>query len=616
MIQMGNLNMKQRTIFLTLLAMLTILAGMQISCSDKVINQPPVTSAVMTIDLSSKAHFSQGTIDNFRVVVSREQDPTDTLIDTTTVFVGDTVVMKLDSLPANEPLIFVSQVIMTSDEVAVVVYEGLSTATLVPGGITEVAINLFPVVPMVKLSPRYLEVETNQNISFELKVNGIHDLSQISFRLHWDFPAQIDFSTQVTEALSNRVVVFDTSGGFAAPPYYYACGLWNTESTTPVVDTSGYATLATISFTSPIPEILPVTMTITIDSLTMYDTARDSIDAGSVYCNQTTVVIGSDTSVVDSNSIVNFPDPILEQIIRDTTGVTTGNILLRDLLPIDTLKLDSGITDLTGLEYCTNLVFLWQDWYSYDESYVGISDISPLQYLTNLTRLQLYRNSISDISPLQNLTNLQYLGMWRTSISNIRPLQNLINLCTLQLWHAPVSDISPLQNLINLQALNLWFTSVSDISPLQNLTNLNWLSLSGTSISDISPLQNLTNLNWLSLSGTSISDISLLQNLTNLQTLYLMENSVSDISPMQYLTNLQTLDLWGNSISDIIPLQNLTNLQDVNLGYNEISDIAPLVNNSGIGSGDEVWLTGNPLDSVSVNTHIPALENRGVTVTY
>lgn len=48
----------------------------------------------------------------------------------------------------------------------------------------------------------------------------------------------------------------------------------------------------------------------------------------------------------------------------------------------------------------------------------------------------------------------------------------------------------------------------------------------------------------------------------------------------------------------------------------EITNIEPLVNNIGLGSGDYVYLYNNPLDSMSVNVYISALEARGVSVYY
>ena len=104
--------------------------------------------------------------------------------------------------------------------------------------------------------------------------------------------------------------------------------------------------------------------------------------------------------------------------------------------------------------------------------------------------------------------------------------------------------------------------------------------------------------------------------MTNLTHLILWDNSVSDISAVAGLTNLRTLYLDNNSVSDITPLAGLTNLTSLYLGDNNISDISPLVANTGLGSGDAVNVWGNPLSYQSIHTHIPTLQQRGVTVEF
>ena len=202
----------------------------------------------------------------------------------------------------------------------------------------------------------------------------------------------------------------------------------------------------------------------------------------------------------------------------------------------------------------------------------GIRNLTGLEHATNLRWLELGYNSISDISALSNLTKLTYLDLSGNSISSFSALSNLTNLTALWLWSNSISDISALSNLTKLTTLELYNNSISNISVLSNLTNLRWLNLISNSISDISALSNLTNLTSLGLDGNSISNISVLSN----------------------LTKLTWLGLDGNSISDI----------------------APLVSNTGLGSGDTVELRRNPLSATSINTHIPALQGRGVTVEF
>ena len=272
-------------------------------------------------------------------------------------------------------------------------------------------------------------------------------------------------------------------------------------------------------------------------------------------------------SVTATAQTVDIPDPNLRAAIEAELGKAPGDtITMADIANLTTLSaLFANISDLTGLEAATNL-----------------------------TELLLADDSISDISPLKGLTNLTELYLSDSSIS----------------------DISPLAGLNNLTELSLGFNSISDISPLAGLNNLTELFLADNSIADISPLAGLNNLTELSLGFNSISDISPLAGLNNLTELFLADNSIADISPLAGLNNLTELFLANNSISDISALSGLINLIWLSLLGNSISDISPLVANTGLGQGDAIIVNGNPLNNASINTHIPALQRRGVRVDF
>ena len=337
---------------------------------------------------------------------------------------------------------------------------------------------------------------------------------------------------------------------------------------------------------------------------------------------------------------------------------------------------NASITDLTGLEGATNLMLLelGNNFISdlsplkgltklvrLDLNNNSISDLSPLKGLTNLKYLLLDNNSISDISPLVANTGLGEGDLVEVSENPLNPVSINTHIPTLQLRgvrvdfdklvdipdsnlrtaiekalgkasgvtittedmkslyeleapNASITDLTGLEHATNLTLLTLSDNSISDISPLAGLNNLAELYLSDNSISDISPLAGLNNLIWLELHNNSISDLSPLKGLNNLISLELSDNSISDISPLAGLTNLRILGLSGNSISDISPVAGLINLIELSLENNSISDISPLVANAGLGSGDTVSVSENPLNHASINTHIPALQSRGVEV--
>ena len=79
------------------------------------------------------------------------------------------------------------------------------------------------------------------------------------------------------------------------------------------------------------------------------------------------------------------------------------------------------------------------------------------------------------------------------------------------------------------------------------------------------------------------------------------------------MTNLKWLALSGNDIVDISALSALTNLTYLSLSANDIVDISAL---SGLTKLTELNLNENPLSASSINDHIPALQDRGVTVEF
>jgi len=272
---------------------------------------------------------------------------------------------------------------------------------------------------------------------------------------------------------------------------------------------------------------------------------------------------------------VHIPDPhlreALEVALEKKAGTDITQAEIASLKALDAFE--SGIRNLTGLEFATNLT----------ELHLGlneISDISALKDLTKLTYLDLHRNQrISDISALKDLTKLIWLSLRGNRISDMAPLKNLKNLTYLHIGYNKISDVSPLKNSTNLTFLNLDANEISDISLLKNLTNLINLALDDNQISDVSPLKNLIKLVFLNLNDNrKISDVSPLKNLINLTFLDLHGNQMSNLSPLKNLTNLTNLKLHSNQILDVSSLNALTKLTRLDLHSNEISDVSPLKN--------------------------------------
>ena len=328
--------------------------------------------------------------------------------------------------------------------------------------------------------------------------------------------------------------------------------------------------------------------------------------------------------------IVYFPDAGLDAAVRAAIGKPTGDILSTDLLGLESLDAYwRSIIDLTGIEYCTDLVSL-----NLNSNHVD--NLGPLNGLVDLTQLVLSNNQVVDLSPLNRLTNLTGLVLSNNQVVDLNPLGGLVNLARLLLSNNQVADLSPLSGLTNLTGLMLSNIQVVDLSPLSGLVSLTELDLSNNHVSDLSPLNALNNLTVLYLRGNEVNDLSPLDGLVKLGSLYLSNNEIQDISPLAGLTGLITLELENNHIADISVLSGLSmlrymyiggnriegiqalaslaNLRIVDMDDNLVNDISPLISNAGFGSGDSVYLQDNLLSQTALCEHVPELHERGANV--
>ncbi|MCY3722823.1 MAG: leucine-rich repeat domain-containing protein [Candidatus Poribacteria bacterium] len=279
---------------------------------------------------------------------------------------------------------------------------------------------------------------------------------------------------------------------------------------------------------------------------------------------------------------VYIPDPNLRAAIAESLDKKAGaQITAEEMATLrDFVAESSGIRDLTGLEFATNL-------HSLNIANNLISDLSPLSGLTHLASLFLYENKVFDLSPLTELHNLASLDFAHNRASDLSPLVGLKNLSGIHATGNNISDLSPLSGVPNLKSFGSWDNPLSDLSPLIELESIDICG--GTP--DISTLIGAKNLKELYFRSCNISDISLLAEFTGLERLSLEDNKVLDISPLTALTKLKWLNLEKNNISDVSALGGLANLEWLNLEENAISDFLPL---EGLQQNTAIRLLHNP----------------------
>lgn len=229
------------------------------------------------------------------------------------------------------------------------------------------------------------------------------------------------------------------------------------------------------------------------------------------------------SSLLLADPNVYFADPNLETAVADALGLTP---------PITEGQM-GNLLSLTA-------------------NSLGISDLTGLEYATDVNELHLSSNLISDLSPISALTSLINLHLNNNQITDISAVSSLVNLDTLFLSINLIYDLSPVSGLTGLTSLYLGSNQIINISSLSGLSNLTVLDLTDNQVVDISTIvSNLTNLELLSLTNNLVVDISAMSNLTSLQYLYLTDNQISDISGLagEEPNDLITLLLTGNTLN-------------------------------------------------------------------
>jgi Leucine-rich repeat (LRR) protein len=325
-----------------------------------------------------------------------------------------------------------------------------------------------------------------------------------------------------------------------------------------------------------------------------------------------------------SATAVNVPDKNLNRALHVALDVPLDSPLTDDdLSKLAVLNASAqGITDLTGLEYCINLV-------KADLSSNLIQTLEPLKSLVKLAWLSLAscceQPDTLDLAPIESLTALRYLDVRTNQLVSIDPVPQFTRLESLfldgnelspgemnklalpaliylnaadgiftdlsfvsgmpKLQHLGisycyhVSDISPLTILPHLRELNIgYMASLRDYSPLGKLTSLRSLNIQNCFAVDRSVISGMTGLEVLNINEIKAYRLDFVSGLVNLRELYFQQDHIRDLSPLKNLLKLTTIGAVGNEISDLSPLAGLTSLSDLDIEANAITSLAGLEN--------------------------------------
>ena len=335
----------------------------------------------------------------------------------------------------------------------------------------------------------------------------------------------------------------------------------------------------------------------------------------------------SDEAVLQRGDLDGFPNLQIFKFTSNSSvtvhrGAFEGLSNLHDVQLLAGDSLDLSVGALDGLPNLPKLAL------------AGSSITLPpgiFSNLSNLTELEIRLDGSITLPPgaLSGLSNLAVLeidtGGSLTLPPHVFSELHALSKLTIRAWQdndVPVVLSSDFfVGLSGLRDLAIAATSLEiGVGAFRGLSNLSSLDLFSPDFPELrrGAFRGLSGLRFLDISGVGLKVIepSAFDGLSRLEILDLRQNKLTTLRPgwSAGLTNLKLLILNLNSLSEVPPLQGMAGLQNLYLLNNYISNIAPLSAYSWLGAGDTIGLSSNPLNSESLNRHIPTLQRRGVQV--
>ena len=180
-------------------------------------------------------------------------------------------------------------------------------------------------------------------------------------------------------------------------------------------------------------------------------------------------------------TVYDFSDPFIEQIVRDKLGIPEDEpIFMSDLAKI------TEIAVFGKKPYET-----YKDFLFYDQGRLDISD-----YEIKMSGITAQQGDIDSLEDLTYMPNLHTLCLYNQKLSDISAIKHL-GITSLEIGYCPITDFSPIGECASISSLTLTcMDTLDDISFIEDLQNLNSLNIAFTNVSDISPIagKNISNM--------------------------------------------------------------------------------------------------------------------------
>lgn len=253
------------------------------ACENKIVappDQEPMLS--ISIDISDASPKLLAAVDQYQVIVI------ETSIDSILVTVPLTlnaarfITGTIDSLPTDVDLQFIAE---ARDMQVGVIFSGSTNAVLEADIVNNVSIDLSPAVPLMKFTPRHLDVvgtDTSAH-TFDIKIFNVDSLYGVSFRVRYNsaylraINAKLDTSQNASQTLFFQFDSVDANGP------YKAIAVTGISPANGIVDANGDGVLCNIDFALVQPFTAADSTMLLIEPTGMTHQNQSNIPTGILY---------------------------------------------------------------------------------------------------------------------------------------------------------------------------------------------------------------------------------------------------------------------------------------------------------------------------------------------
>lgn len=258
-------------------------ALLMFACESKIVAPPdkqPMLS--INIDVSDASPKLLAAVDQYQVIVIETSIDSILVTAPLTLNTAGMITGTIDSLPADVDLLFTAE---ARDMLTGLIFSGSANAVLDAEIVNNVLINLSPVVPLMKYTPRYMDIVGTDTSAhrFDVKIFNVDSLYGISFRVRYDPNYLIALNATLDASQNPANVLFFQFDSSDANGSYKAITVTETNLTRSIVDSNGDGVLCNVNFVLERPFTLADSTFLIIEPTGMTHQNQSNIPTGILY---------------------------------------------------------------------------------------------------------------------------------------------------------------------------------------------------------------------------------------------------------------------------------------------------------------------------------------------